>query len=690
MASALQIIRDISQRFEPKPKRTVSESAARYVRIGMTGGYTGKWNPDLTPYLVEPLDTLSSRVYEAVIFVGPAQCGKTEALVLGWIGHIFMTAPADCMVVEKDYVSARDFSRRRVDRMFRNSPDLKGKLSPRRNDDNTFDKIGKEGIMLTFAWPSISQLSGKPVRYMMITDYDRLPADIDGNGDGFGLARKRTTTFMSGGMTLAESSPGGEIIMPDGKPAINWRQSTPHEAPPSPGIISLYNRTDRRGWYWKCPSCGEDFRPLFSLLHYSDTGTISERANSVVMPCPYCGSIITQEQKRSLNVKGRWIAEHEILGIPGVGHNMAGFWIEGPSAAFQTWDSLVMRYLQAFDEYERTGDERPLQSTTNTDQGRPYLSRRISAVRSVSEMVDKAESSLTKGMVPAGVRFLVAAVDVQSNRFVVQVIGFGVNRESWLVDRFDVALSRRGEEGSPESVQPATYGEDWDLLTAKVINAVYPLGDGSGRVMKIRLVGCDSAGMPGVTERAYDYWRRLRKSSDHSRFLLIKGGESNSAPRVRVSYPDATNRSARKSNAKGDVPVLLLNSNSIKDAVHSDLQRPQPGPGYIHLPRWVADSFWGELTSETRTKRGWEKMAARNEAWDLICYARALAIHLGIDTWGDLWRKAPAWAQGWDENPLVCSANENGKEPIKVEDKPKKNMSSTRSGWLGVESKSWV
>ena len=29
----------------------------------------------------------------------------------------------------------------------------------------------------------------------------------------------------------------------------------------NPGILSLYNRGDRRRWYWPCPHCGEYFQP---------------------------------------------------------------------------------------------------------------------------------------------------------------------------------------------------------------------------------------------------------------------------------------------------------------------------------------------------------------------------------------------------------------------------------------------
>lgn len=686
MRQAAQIRRDVASAFQPPVKRQVSESAAEFVKIAMPGGYTGPWSSSLTPYLIEPMDTLTSRQHEAVIFVGPAQSGKTEGLILGFIGHVVTACPADMLIIEKSFDAARDFSRRRIDRLIRYSPVLKERLSARRTDDNTYDKFFKNGMILSLGWPAINQLSGRPIRFAALTDYDRMPEDVDNEGDAFGLARKRTTTFMSGGMTLVESSPGNEVLTPDGKPAINWRPTTLHEAPPSPGIIALYNRGDRRCWYWTCPHCQELFRPIFSLLSYPDTGSLKQRAAQAVLPCSHCGAVITHEEKRALNQAGRWLAEWEILGESSSSSNIASFWLEGPAVAFQSWESLVLRYLQAEEEFTRTGDEIPLKSTVNTDQGRPYLSRRVTASRDAAELLDRAED-LPRGRVPEGVRLLLAAIDIQATRFVVQVMGIGVDRESWLIDRFDLALSNRRIGTEPQAVEPATYGEDWELLTDRVITAAYPLADDSGRSLRIRLTGCDSAGLPGVTEQAYEFWRKLKRAGLHSKFLLLKGGESKTAPRVKLAYPDARQRSDRHAQARGDVPVLLLNSNGIKDAVHADLQRSQSGPGYIHLPQWLSASIWDELTAETRTPKGWEKVSARNEAWDLLCYSRALLIYLGADNWGEGWSRCPPWAREWEINPLVIQTE--SVQPTPSVDTPTAAPRATNP-WIRRNNKPWI
>ncbi len=57
----------------------------------------------------------------------------------------------------------------------------------------------RDGSFLQIGWPSITVFSSSDYKRVALTDYDRFPEDIDGEGDGFSLASKRTTTFMSAG-----------------------------------------------------------------------------------------------------------------------------------------------------------------------------------------------------------------------------------------------------------------------------------------------------------------------------------------------------------------------------------------------------------------------------------------------------------------------------------------------------------
>ncbi|MCG6869267.1 MAG: phage terminase large subunit family protein, partial [Gammaproteobacteria bacterium] len=377
-AQASAIRRDVAELARPRSRMRVSEAAAKYVKLALPGGYVGKFDPQVTPYMIEPMDLLASRRYAGLVFVGPAQAGKTQALVDVWSSYMAKVAPGDMLVVQTSQITARDFSKRRVDRMHRNSDDLRAELSPARSKDIIFDKQYRNGVILSIGWPSISQLSGRALKFVALTDHDRMPLDVDGEGAPFALALKRTTTFLSAGMTMAESSPGWDVQEPQ------WTPSEPHEAPPAKGICSLFNLGDRRRFYWPCQACGEYFmQPSgidgFAWPHWYDLlgDHLDSVADEAGVPCPHCGVINGPECKAAMVAAHKWvpagcrIQKGQIVGTPRQS-DIASFWLPGAAAAFQTWSSIVRKFLAAKLDYESTDSEMALKAVTNLDLGEPY------------------------------------------------------------------------------------------------------------------------------------------------------------------------------------------------------------------------------------------------------------------------------------------------------------------------------
>lgn len=645
---------------KPPRRLKVSEAAEAYVYIHQPGGFSGWYRNDTTPYLVEPMDALQSREHDTVCLVAPAQSGKTQ-IGVNWLAHSVVADPADMLLVQTTRVTARDFSRRRVDRLHRYSPEIKERLLPSKQDDNTFDKFYRAGNIFSIGWPSISELSGRPIPRGWASDYDRMPADVDDEGSVYALLRQRIRSFMSRGMVLVESSPGGEVVLK------NFIPSSTHEAPPTTGILAIYNQGDRRRWYWPDPNCEEYFEPSFDLLTWDpDTRDFQAAAESVRMACPRCGSAIEPEHKAELNRAGRWVIDgqrlehahgrYELTGVPRRS-NIASFWLHGPAAAFQSWQGLVLEWLQAMDEFDRTGNTEPLKTTTQQSQGKPYRPPIPEGGRLPEQLQSRAEE-LGERVVPSGVRFLIPAVDVQRGRFVVQVVGYGRDLERWVIDRYSITRSRRpNDDGSVgfAPLNPASYPEDWDLLVDEVLRRGYPLVGRPDLRMRPVVVACDSGGADGVTANAYAFWRGLRGIGLHRRWMLIKGDGRMSAPRIRMSTPDH-DRSDRKARASGNVPIYLLNVNMIKDGIANDLAREVPGRGYVHFPSWLPAEFYAELCAEDRTEKGWERTSNDpNEGFDLLGYAHAAAVKLGIESID--WARPPAWADVWDKNPLVSAAD---------------------------------
>lgn len=669
------IIRSVASQLRPPMRMTVAEAAAKYRYVNQPGAYVGPWLNMTTPYMVEPMNTLNSRHYNKMAFVGPAQSGKTDALILNGITYSVKVDPMDIMVFCPTSTAARDFSMRRVDRLHRHSPEVGAMLMKNRDADNKFDKHYTTGIILTLSYPSVTELAGRPVGRIIITDYDRIDDDIGGDGNAFDLASKRTTTFGSFAMCAAESSPSRPVKDP------NWIKKTPHEAPPCDGIVGLYNRGDRRRWKWPCPHCDQYFEGTFQLMKWdtksADGRTLTnlEKAETARMVCPCCGCEIAPEEKYEMNLWGMWVPEGctvnekgQLVGEP-VRATFASFWLRGTAAAFISWQTLVLNYLDASDDYERTMSEESLKKFWNNDMGEPYVPKSIESVR-VPEMLKARAEPWAEKTVPPAVRFLAATVDVQKHRFEVAVFGVapGYPFDIYLVDRFNIIKSERLDiDGEREKLSPAAYLEDWELIEKQVMMKTYPLADDPSRVMQVKMTACDSGGAAGVTANAYEYYRKLRREGKNGRFILVKGDPMPKSPRTHIATPDS-NRKDKNAIARGDVPVLMINSNMVKDMLNGRLDVTVPGKGMYHFPTWLPDYAYGEMCAEHRDEKGWQcPQGTRNETWDLSYYligmcisGRVLAME-AID-----WDNPPVWADEWDKNPLVVTID----KPEAIAEKP--------------------
>lgn len=674
------------------PRRMqVADAVAQYMRVPMGAGNSVPWDPLVAPYVIEPMNCLASREYDAVIFVGPARTGKTIGLIDGWVIYNVICDPADMLIIQMTEEKAREHSKKRLARTFRVSPEVVSRLSPNKNDNNVYDRTFLAGNYLKIGWPSVNIMSSSDYKCVALTDYDRFPEDIDGEGDAFSLASKRTTTFMSSGMTLVESSPGRDVK------DVKWRRTSPHEAPPTTGILSLYNRGDRRRWYWPCPHCGEYFQPCGDVVAgFRDIADPVLASEAAYIQCPSCSGRIMPEQKRELNGRGVWLRDGESINADGSRYGdprrsrIASFWMEGPAAAYQTLSQLVYKLLTAEQEYETTGSEETLRAVINTDWGLPYLPRASMEQRKSELLEQRAEPVLSRS-VPDGVNFLVATVDVQAGRhrrFVVQVTGYGSRGERWIIDRYNITQSLRGDsDGESQRIDPASYPEDWDVLLTDVFHKSWPLASDPSQQMRLMAMAVDSGGEDGVTDNAYKFWRRCRRDGLGKRIYLFKGDSIRRAKLITRTFPDNTGRTGRRAQAAGDVPLWLLQTDALKDRVNNALWRDSPGPGYVHFPDWLGSWFYDELTYEERSSDGkWSKPGrGANEAFDLMVYAEALVILHGYEK--IRWPDAPEWAsrETWLECVPDSTEPSPTPEPVSTpvkKQKRKKTVTDDVNPWL--------
>ncbi|MNK62110.1 Phage terminase large subunit [compost metagenome] len=662
---------DLAEMLQPPEQISVSQAAEKYRKLNNPGSYTGDWKNSMVPPMVEPMDMMISRNHEGVIFVAPAQTGKTDSLVVNTLVYHIKVNPMDVMLVCPTQIDARDFSFRRIDRLHRHSTEIGEMLMPGSSGDNVYDKHYRNGMLFTLGWPTASQLAGKPIPIMLITDRDRMDDDVEGDGEPYDLSAKRTTTFGSYAMTMAESSPS--------KPITDLKYICKgHEAPPSEGILKLYNRGDRRRWHWPCPFCNQYFEGNFTDLEWDNDmiGTNHEKASTVRMVCPHCKERIAPDYREEMQSWGIWLKDGQKINSKGIvtgpepKTRIASFWLNGVAAAFTSWRKLVSVYLDAYDEFNRTGSEEALRKFYNTDLGEPYYPQSFSEDDRKPEVIrSRADKLLGQHLVPPGTNFLIATIDTQTNKWVVQVFAIrgGERFDMIVIDRFDIKYSARLNENDERHwVKPHKELEDWDQITEQVIKKRYVLDEpdrvGPRRTMGIWYTTCDSGGRKGVATMAYNYYRRLRAQNMHRNFMLLRGDHGLNLPRTRIGYPDS-NQKGMLAGARGDIPVLFLNSNQLKDDLNSRLGCLTPGMGMFLTPTWLPDNFYTELCAEIRTPKGWENPNdARNESTDLSYYCIGVCVSEIISIERIDWAKPPAWASAdWDVNLSVAVDEEDGR-----------------------------
>lgn len=642
----------------PRKRMRVSEAAEAY-RFITSGGQTTMWRNATVPYMQEPMDCTASREHEAVVFVGPSRSSKTSGMILNVLLHRITCDPCNTLLLHTTHDSARLFSLEHLDLMNRDCKAVRDRLSRARNEDNIFDKI-YHGMRLVLGWPTIQFLTSNDYELVLITEYDRMTDNVGNEGSPFELGRKRTQTYGSRGMTVVECSPGRPLTEDPEKP---WRERG-HEAAPTTGILELFNQGDRRLLYWPCPNCNEFFVGRFEHLSWPKRpdglpdGEIEDVAAAVEMFCPHCGAAIQPRHKGAMVADSRWLKEGQSIdasgGISGVGRRsrIASFRMWGPAASFQTWPSIVANYLRAQETMKRTGDHQSLKAVVNMDIGDIFVPPPAPGVEVMDAEVlrARAEPDWKMGTVQAGVLALVVSVDVQGRYFDIQVTGLGVDFETWVVDRFQIAQSR--EDG--RMVQPGSYAEDWDLLWP-LLERGWPLAADPTREMRALCMVIDSGGEAGVTGNAYQFAARARQRGiTDARLILLKGDARVGARRVSLTRVDWTRDG--KVLAKG-LHMLLVSSDDMKDDVAGGIKRQTPGPGYLHTPKDLPSDWYDQACAEQRTADGWDKRsgAARNEAFDHLCYARA-ALRRPPYWWDRMkWDDPglPGYAQPHDRNTMV-------------------------------------
>lgn len=367
-------------------------------------------------------------------------------------------------------------------------------------------------------------------------------------------------------------------------------------------IDSLMRLSDYRKWHVPCAKCGEYFVMLREQIK-----SVPGMPETAVLECPKCANSLTDKHRREMMMAGEWRPTQSFQGI-------RGYWANSLLWPHPTPDKCrgYLHFLaKKVEDITGSDDaEKKMQVLVNTEDALPYQPPRTTKP-DWQRIMERRETYPT-GMLPEGVLWLSAGIDVQNNWIEVDVVGYGLNGHSWAIRHFKLPGSTK---------EPAA----WDRLLAELHKCAWPVaGGGTLRVLRgdgkaVPKVLIDSRFAPDIVLR----W------AHKNRFLGIfacEGLKDIQAPLVGKKRMHPTLKAT----------IYGLGVNQGKHSIYQGLmQEDASGHGYMHFP--MSHEYDGGYFQGLLSEEGSEEMVngircvryvkptsgTRNEPLDTRNYANA-------------------------------------------------------------------
>ena len=640
----------------------MSEWAARH-RVVVGGDAPGPWRNERTPYLRDIMDAACDDTLRQITVKKGSQSAGTEALI-NIIAWTIDRSPGLCMLVYPDAASASDKNVTRILPQFEASPALAARLLPSKRTRNTrFIRFDRCDLHFRGSF-SEHKLESDPCRLVGVDELDRCPPRTAH------LARQRIKTFALGKLVVV------------GKPGIKGR-----------GIDDEYEASDMRRYHVPCPRCGTYHVRAFAMFRWEgrnkDGAVVWDSRDLDASParvketaccrCPSCGGRIGAELHHWQLALGVWASRGQRVAplaavgigpIPGFRDDdpyaqpdavqLADHWGDTPGillgerpagdhAGFHVpeWISGMVAnpYAPAAEGFVRRKGE--IDADWLADHAGEAWSDTSPPVEIgvLRERCTPPEAGGYRlGQVPAGVLALLAAVDVQRDRCVVEVRGLGAfGKDRWLIWHEEVPAPEFGDLSPldellyrrrftrPDGSAMPIWARVIDSGDGARMDQVYEYCGARRACFPCKGVGSNRGGRP--MDKLYAWSRpetypdgRPLKRSVH--LLRVNSPAWKSAVLRRLRVRGESDRVARPEIDGGEAPPEVLAAGE------------SGGLGLWRFPADTADEYFRQLTAEEcvrrqvsgRTIHEWRLRQGRtdNHYFDCAVYLEALAEALGV------------------------------------------------------------
>ena len=409
---------------------------------------------------------------EEINIISCSQIGKTE-IILNLIGYFSHQDPSPILVVQPTIEMAEAFSKERLAPMIRDTPILR-ELYPdpkSRSSGNTLRKKEFPGGYVQLAGAnSPAGLAMRPIRVLLLDEWDRYPLSAGAEGDVYSIARKRTGTFWNR-LIVGVSSP-------------TERGSSRIEAAEA--------MTDQRRYHVACPHCRHE--QVLTWAHVQWPSKPRHQPEKAAIHCAACHQSWTEAARQQAI---RAAMEHgwrptKTAAKP----KTAGFHLSELYSLWRTPADMAHDWLAAQEDTEK------LRTFVNTALGESF---EIPS-DSLSDELLYSRREMYAAPIPNGSHLTISA-DVQDNRIEAELTAWGENEESWGID-YQVFRDDPGRQ------------KVWDALE-QWINK--PRRRIDGVIMDVSLVTIDSGGH--YTDETYAFCRRAPR-----RYIPCKGASEGAKP----------------------------------------------------------------------------------------------------------------------------------------------------------------
>lgn len=575
----LQLMCRLAGNLRPKEPMTISQWADKYMVLPEGSNESGRYSSDTIPYQKDIMDAITDPEVVDVAVMSSSQVGKTTIIMCG-IAYYIDYEPATQMLVMPTIKDAEKFSKTRLAQMIEDIPQLADKVAdPKaRNSNNTILLKSYPGGNIAISGAnSPSSLASDPRRIIWMDETDRFPESASSEGNPIKLAEKRATSYWN---------------------KKHIKTSTPTIAGRSK-IESAYNKGSMEEWSVQCPECGAWQPYSFKRLDFE----------SVSMACEECGVLIPERQWKESSHK--WIAHHPER------KKARSFRLNEMASPFVEWSEIIENFKDADEKVKKFHDVEDLKVFVNTVLGEPW--EETSLGESVSEEVLETRMEVCRADIPEGVLLLTAAVDVQDNRFEVEIRGWARDYETWGIYKTEI------------------YGdlitdEPWNQLEAYLNQ---PLYFEDGTELNVAGFAIDTGGH--FTNRTYKWIKKMRAAGKKCYGVKGYAGKPEIPLIYKKTIVDIKEEHGGKQVVVDRTLIYILGVDAGKEDITNRLQIEESGKGYCHFlqgdGRGYDDEYFKGLTSEHQInkkvngmiKKVWvKKSGARNEPLDLFNYNYAV------------------------------------------------------------------